>query len=232
MEEHQPDVTIEQVDKRLSELMELRKPHILTMEKIFKADSGYFFPFDFIVSAVLNRSLSMTNGFFSMIESRNYLCGGAILRLQLDSIMRLYAFYLVDDPHKLAMNILAGGYINKYRDRKGKKLTDAYLRTMASDRYEFIDRVYKRTSSFIHLSSDHIFASINDLNIDERHFYIELSLDGRRDWPPENLLEAVDAFIAATEAVLDLCVSWAIQKESVGRSRPSDLDWPPWRDGI
>ena len=59
------------------------------------------FQFDLLVSAVLNRSLALMNGFQLLIINNNYICAAHLVRLHLDSLMRLSAAWLVDDPNEL-----------------------------------------------------------------------------------------------------------------------------------
>lgn len=42
-------------------------------------------------AALLNRSQQLTDGFIAMVKARNLTCAAALLRLQLDNCMRLYA---------------------------------------------------------------------------------------------------------------------------------------------
>lgn len=59
------------------------------------------FQFDLLVSAVLNRSLALMNGLQLLIINNNYICAAHLVRLHLDSLMRLSAAWLVDDPNEL-----------------------------------------------------------------------------------------------------------------------------------
>lgn len=95
--------------------------------QMMNAYEGALYPLDFFASAAANRSIHMIDGFIEMIRSRNMTCAGALLRIHLDTTLRFYAAWLVDDPHKLATQVLEGVPIRKMKDSDGIKMTDRYL---------------------------------------------------------------------------------------------------------
>ena len=60
-------------------------------------------------SPLLKRSLQLTDGFIAMIKARNLTCAAALLRLQLDNCMRLYALYIAEDRKAFINSLMAGG---------------------------------------------------------------------------------------------------------------------------
>ena len=74
-----------------------------------------------------------------------------MLRLQVDSILRVYACFLVKDSHEIAMGVLRDKPLNKIKSQDGYKLTDKFIRKKAIEVYPWIDNVYKITSGYIHL---------------------------------------------------------------------------------
>jgi hypothetical protein len=58
-----------------------------------------------IIWAMLNRSIANVQGFIDAIKQRNFLLIPSILRLQLDSLIRLFAFNLVSNPYDLAEKV-------------------------------------------------------------------------------------------------------------------------------
>jgi hypothetical protein len=125
--------------------------------RLGKAFGGAMYPVDTLTNAVLKRSLALTAGFCSLIRSKNYLCAASLVRLHLDSLLRLSAVWLVDKPHDLASAVWDGKQIRDLTDKGGKRLTDRYLVECLGKDEPWVERVYEATSGFIHLSKAHVF---------------------------------------------------------------------------
>ena len=61
------------------------------------------------------------------METRNLICAGALLRLQLDTALRFYAAFRVEKPHDFALAVLDGKRVRDLKDLDGQKMTDDYL---------------------------------------------------------------------------------------------------------
>ena len=79
-------------------------------------------------AALLNRSQQLTDGFIAMVKARNLTCAAALLRLQLDNCMRLYALYIAEDRKGFINSLMDGGKIDKLRDKSGQQMQDWYLK--------------------------------------------------------------------------------------------------------
>ncbi len=211
----------EDVKRRVGYLRQSYDAHIATAKKLSEADEGRMFGIDLVVLSTLNRSLSLVDGFALMIETRNIMCAGALLRLQLDSLMRLYAFCLVEDPNPVLEQLLRGDPLHKLKSRSGNELTDGYLHKELSRAYgewTWINSVYDATSGFVHLSKPHMLSMVNYIEEKERQMLLVVSRNARQATPGQ-LLEATEAFIAATKCLLHLSGSWLVTKENVAAER-------------
>lgn len=209
----------DKVAERIADLRGSRDAHIDLLRQILQADDGKCFGVDRVVEAVIQRSLSLIKGFTVMVEQSNCLCAGAILRLQIDSVLRLYACWLVGDPHSLAEPLLNGEPLSRYKSRTGERLTDAYLRAEVSKLYPWIDRVYKATSGFIHLSRPHMFSTVTKVR--DREVIFKIGEEGR-EWSDEEATEALDAFLKATKCLFHLSASWLATKQKVAAERNAE----------
>jgi hypothetical protein len=218
-----------QVAKRVASLRATRKDHLRLAEKVLRADGGNLFGVDFVVLAVLQRSLSLIDGFTLMLERRNALCAAPLIRLQIDSLLRLYACWLVHDPHAIAEKLLRGVPLSKVRSRDGQGLTDAYLRRKACERYPWVTRVYEKTSGFIHLSAAHMIAPVTGVHPNERS--LDMCVGSfAREWREDEMVEAIDASAEATNSLLHLCDSWVFTKENARRDREAREGLAPLAD--
>jgi len=194
------------------------KDHIKLLFAVLSADEGAIFGNDLIGAAAIQRSLMLTKGFLAMLRSRNYLCAGALLRMQVDTLLRLQAAALFPSGNTPLTWFLQGKPLSKLKAPDGKPLTDKELCSRVAKRYEWVPRVYERTSGFIHFSSPAMF-SIFAGRPKGRTLAIAVGRTPGRRWRGEERLEAAEAFEAATHAVLDMVYSWGHTKALVASQR-------------
>ena len=206
------------VSKGIEHLKNSHQIHLEVMVKIVEADDRRMFSQDLIVQAVLQCSFALIDGFTSMVKQRNVLCANALLRLQVDSVMRLYACWLVNDSRPLLVALLDGRPFSRLKSGDGKALTDKYLKSEVSKLYPWISRVYDKTSGFIHLSMPHMFATVASIDEGSHTMGMAIGSPQGRPWSQEEMLESVDAFTEATKSLLHLAASWLVTKEQAATS--------------
>ncbi|MBA7716516.1 hypothetical protein ES703_125589 [subsurface metagenome] len=173
---------------------------------------GNIYVTDLVMIGVLKRSLDILDGCVSLVERWNFSAAAPLLRLQLDSLLRLVYLATLKDADAVSMEIIKGHSFRNMKDREGKKLTDARLRDYARPLYPWIDKVYKQTSKLIHFSDKHYFLSVNSLNKQSRtveHFIGE----GVTNWPESEINSFLDAMGCTTDALLKVVIGWTISKQ-------------------
>jgi hypothetical protein len=179
---------------------------------------------DFFIVGALRRTLAQARGFRDLIDARNFPCAAAILRLQLDTAMRVNALSIVDDVDATCKAVLNGEQFNRLKDRDGNKLSDAHIRKKLAETHPWISSVYERTSDFVHLSGKHFEVSIARTDDETRMAYFQISgHDPHRS--EETYFEAVDTFFEATKlAGMLLLAFWMAchQRDAVMDSMPTD----------
>src|SRR5215471_9979911 len=121
--------------KRLNKLTRTALAKLATLQekqtdiwlRMLQAYGGAFYPLDMLAVGALNRSAALGAGFRGLIEQRNFLCAAPILRLQLDTALRFYAAFIVEDPHAFASAVLKGTPVRKLKDKSGTFMHDAHL---------------------------------------------------------------------------------------------------------
>jgi len=197
----------------LEELEKLNNAHLEQGEAIGKAFGGAVYAFDLLSFAVLNRSMSLTSGFITLMGKDNFIAAAPLIRIQLDNFLRYAAGWLVSDPHEFAVKILSGEHISNIKTKEGKRMTDRFLADEFSKEYKWIKSVYKNTSGYIHLSDKHMLINITEL--DSKQGTTTSKISDKDDHIPEKFkVEAVMAFTKITELVLHRTYSWRYTKDN------------------
>jgi hypothetical protein len=111
---------------------------------------------DFFGFGIGRRTLAMSSGFRLMVEQKNSLCALPMVRMQLDSVLRLYAGFWVEDHREFCSNVLSGVQIDRMKDREGNLMRDKALVDKLATKNPWITNVYKVTSGYVHFSNRHI----------------------------------------------------------------------------
>ncbi|MFQ1373379.1 hypothetical protein ACJWSE_01630 [Klebsiella pneumoniae] len=155
------------------------------IKELFIQMQGKDFGYDFLLAiGIARRSCALTSGFKSMLEAKNSLCALALVRMQLDNSLRLYAGFFSKDRMKFSKDVLNGKIISKMKADDNQPMTDNYLARRVSTKNPWVINVYKKTSGYIHFSEEHIKEALrhnggsnyeivigsNDFDRNEEHF--------------------------------------------------------------
>jgi hypothetical protein len=168
--------------------------------------SGGFDPMALFSYAALKRTLFLLDGFTHMIDDRNFVCAGALLRVQLDTALRFHAVFLVKDPRKFGESVLTGTKVSALLDREGHKLTDRHLAGRAATEFTWVTSVYEQASGYVHFSEKHLLSHQSAVEASAQSALSEINISSFDEVSDSSLREAVMAFAKAAELV-DLYVS-------------------------
>ena len=184
-------------------------------QRMLKAYDCALYGFDLLAIAAAKRSIALSVGFRSMVSDQNLICAGAILRLQLDTALRIFAGFIVDDPHDFAIAVIEGKRINQMKDQNGRLMTDHYLITELARKYpeyQWIKSTYKETSNYIHFSDTHFFSTLDrDTREDQTGFRIMIG-PRDNDIPDDIYEDAITTFHNSTEILVRLIEGWIFTK--------------------
>ena len=141
---------------------------------LFLQKQGQDFGYDYLYAiGVARRASSLIAGFLDMVRSKNSVCALALLRVHLDTMLRLYAgFWAKEGRHIFVKRVLEGTQINSMLSDENVKMTDNYLAKRLSTKEPWVINVYKKTSGYIHFSGDHIRDSLKRKSHNEFEFMI------------------------------------------------------------
>ena len=179
--------------------------------EMFSAGKGNMFSIDLVAIGAIKRTFSNTEGFITLIEAKNMSSARALLRVQLDTLMRFSAIWLVDSPYDFAHEIIAGKHIRDIKDKMGKKMTDRYLVEMLTKKYPWMKDVYDNLCGYIHFSDKHLFSAVE--NLDEAERTIDFVI-GKEDtkYPEWSWLETINCFRDTVQILFLYLKSWIKMK--------------------
>lgn len=181
--------------------------------KMVSADNGNLYGMDLFAVGAIKRAVALVAGFRLMVERRNFVCAGALLRIHVDTALRFFATFIVKDPHKFALEVLGGTRIDKLVDANGNRLSDRYLVERLSRDYPWLPNVYERTSGYVHFSSTHFLGALVDADDGTRA--ISMFVSGEDNAIPKDLyIEAINAFVAASDILLKYLEGWVFTKNN------------------
>lgn len=161
----------------------------------------------FILYGITNRMLAQTRAFKHSVEDRNGLVATALLRLQLDTALRLYALFWVADPNAFSEKVFKGTQIDRLKAADGEQMTDKYLRGKLVSQYPWVDDVYKQSSGAIHFSNRHIFDALSVTDDKTGECKIQLG-PNKPDQPIEEYSEYLTAFLHINMIIVEAVRDW------------------------
>lgn len=197
------------VIERLSKLRSREREHFDVGLAVAKAGERGMFSAHSVALAAIQRSLALIDGFCLMVEQRNVLCAAPLIRMQIDSVIRLYACQLVDDPNIVFQHLVEDKPLHKLKSIDGNDLRDAYLIKQLGKGYSWMESAYAGTSGFIHLSVRHFNAIWETFHDDTRTVSIAIGKSYGDRWKESEMLEAIDAFGDTTTVLLEMCKALA-----------------------
>lgn len=156
---------------------------------------------------IANRTLAQTRAFRQCIEDRNGLVATALLRLQLDTALRLYALFWVADPNAFSYEVFSGAQIDRLKAADGERMTDKYLRAKLVSHYSWMETVYKQTSGSIHFSSRHIFDALEMKDAETGACTLCLG-PNKPEKPIEYYSDCLAAFLHINMIILEAVRDW------------------------
>lgn len=199
---------------KVIEKMLLKEPKIYMQIGGDKNNKGSLHTMDLYTSAIINRAISLINGFQTLASVNNYISAVPLIRLQIDNCLRFYASTLVDNYNNFFLKYLGGEHIRNMKDINGNKMTDNYLiRKLDSEVFPGIHNLYQNTSGHIHLSNEHSFLQTELLSDKERT--ITTKIGGMDFFKIDQKVDYAFNMFKASEFLLELVKSWKYQKVKV-----------------
>lgn len=206
--EQQPEEVVQLLSK-IDEIEQRMKEY----SKQLLAPGSVMFHVDQYTIGIINRVLSISYGFTTLIRSCNYIAALHLVRPYLDCYIRYFALWQVDTPHEFVINVMKGDRIDQMKDKSGQLMSDKRLVELASEEFPWMQNVYTHGSQFIHFSQKHILTSGKVKDAENR------ILEGRiskydKYVPIESKVEASSCMLAISDALFSLIEGWIWTKSN------------------
>lgn len=154
------------------------------------------------VFAAIKKTRSLSHAFCLLIREKNGLAATALIRLQLDTALRISGLSLMDDLEDVGAKLMNDESFRKLKSRDGKSLTDAILHENLDKHYPGLSYAYKATSSYVHLSASHIKTGLVERPGSSTLFFHMNATDHAK--PYEHFADIIDWFDQATELTANM----------------------------
>lgn len=170
--------------------------------------------------AAIKKTASISHAFCTLIRAKNTLSAAALVRLQLDTAMRMFGLTLVEDVEAAGSLLMNDESYRKLRTHSGEPLTDAFLHRKLDEKYPGLSEAYEAASAYVHLSGRHIKTGLWSRDGSPTLFFHLNGTDDAR--PAEWFADIIDSFDQATRLTADLIAEFfATRPDSEARARAS-----------
>lgn len=212
-EQQAPEQRLADLERSERELLEVYQSRLSTLGNI-----GYQ---HFYLSGIARRTLAQSRAFKACVADKNALVALALVRLQLDTALRLYALFWVSDPELFAKDVLEGKQIDRLKAADGQLMKDKYLLKRIEARNPWAESVYRNTSGLIHFSHRHIESALRMADSESGKAEIFIGSNN-----PEHTLshfkEMLDAFLHINMMIVVAVKDWFARFDNFKTPRPSE----------
>ncbi len=119
--------------------------------------------FDILLVSIVNRTVNLNTAFSSLMRCNNFIAAAPLIRINLDSLLRMYASLICPyDRNTFAEKVLCGEKIRNMKlGETNKRLLDVTLVEELSkiEGMEWVEKIYDAGNSYVHFGEAIIFSS-------------------------------------------------------------------------
>ena len=184
---------------------------------------GELYTTDILFSSVVSRSMELIESYLFAMDEWSISVATALVRLQVDNVLRCHLFAVTPDPDEILRHLLRDEPLEKLplpdvlvnlipEDDRQKKMyhRDWVLRLLAAQELEWVDDAYKVSSSWIHHSAAHLWATCKIT--DSGTFSSRVPADIDR-FDESFLRNLIDVMGASSRAIVRYLDGWTESKQ-------------------
>jgi hypothetical protein len=153
---------------------------MINLGKQLAAISSDVEPFDMLLISIINRTVNLNSGFTTLVRNNNFIASAPLIRINLDSLLRLYASIISEyDRNTFAIKVMNGIHIRNIKLKNSKiSLTDKELKDRLSSEkgMEWVNKIYEAGNSFVHFGDSIFYSSQKKANEEERTILMSIGL--------------------------------------------------------
>ena len=116
------------INQDLAELARMRAALLIAVRPILRKPKHLLTPHEDVALGAAWRAMVTCEDYADAVRAERYGSAMIQVRVQLDTCLRFFASFLVEDPEGFSQKVKdRTKQINKMRDRDGKTMTDGYL---------------------------------------------------------------------------------------------------------
>ena len=190
-----------------NEWEELYTQHDRVAEKVLAINSTTpECPIEVLMVVALQRSRHLLQAYVQLAASKNLTAASALIRMQVDSAMRVNACFLVEDPLALWGVLKTGAPWSQVHSRDNQPLSDRYLHQKLTEKFAWATDVYTQMSGYVHLSRPHLQSTV------EGEGFLGMVIrqgPAGQEVTDRDLAENARLFTTVTKALLSICEEYA-----------------------
>jgi hypothetical protein len=184
-------------------------------DKIVAASPGELSMTDLFLIAAVKRSLDLVAAIGLLIEQWNYSAMAPLVRLQVDSLLRLHYLSNAKDREQNIKRVIDGSSFRQLKDESGQKLTDARLLELAETDYPWLRAMYEETSKAVHFTVGHMTVP---LVFHERpHVSVDMDV-GLSRWTEDRIRECLHGTVIVSSEILRMANTWTLRPSNASTS--------------
>jgi hypothetical protein len=164
MKQFNKEDLLQEIDNKTNAMLKLGK-QLVTITPNLES-------FDILLISIVNRTVNLNSAFTSLIRVNNFIAGAPLVRINLDSLLRMYASIICEyDRNTFAKKVISGEKIRNMKLGNTKtKLQDVILVDELSkiEGMDWVKKIYDAGNSYVHFCEAIIFSSQSIQNEEER----------------------------------------------------------------
>lgn len=201
------------LEEALKDIDKKQKP-IINVGDQLAAITPKLEPFDLLLISVVNRVVNINSGFCLLMRNRNFFSGAPMVRINLDSLLRIFASYQTDlDRNSFALEVIGGKEIRKMKFAGTKELlhdVNLVRRLSEVDGMKWVKQIYEAGNSFVHFGDAIFFGS---RSIDEEKRMMYQSIGVHDSFVPDDQKVAAAIWMnLIIDSIILQCQIWMFEK--------------------
>ncbi|MDG1276924.1 MAG: hypothetical protein P8O16_06545 [Algoriphagus sp.] len=205
-------------EKELEEILDSINAYIKEIFKLGKwmlEANPNLYSYDLFCTAILNRTVNFHKAYISLLKDNNFIAAAPLVRIHMDSLLRLFASRIIDyNVDEFANKVLNGMRIVDLKDRNQKKMIDGHLVNELSKLPDmaWVKGIYKQGSGYVHFSN---LVTQQSFGINSKESLLNGIIRMNDDLVPmEEKIAASITMMKISNKIAEFIMDWVEQKRS------------------